>query len=128
MLKKTGLISIALLSFLIAGPAAAGLTRVSWYGSNHHGNHTASGERFDRWGYTAAHASWPFGTQVRVTNPVNGSSVVVRVNDRIGGNRLDISEQAAIDLGIRAQGVATLNVEVMHWGNATKILLPGESD
>src|ERR1051326_8014855 len=32
-------------------------------------------------GLTAAHRSLPFGTRVRVTNPVNGRSVVVRLAD-----------------------------------------------
>jgi rare lipoprotein A len=39
----------------------------SWYGAQHHGRRTASGERFDKNGMTAAHRSLPFGTKVRVT-------------------------------------------------------------
>lgn len=31
---------------------------------------------------TAAHRSLPFGTRVKVTNTLNGRSVVVRINDR----------------------------------------------
>ena len=43
---------------------------------------TASGERFNQNDFTAAHKTLPFGTKVRVTNPNNGKSVIVRINDR----------------------------------------------
>ena len=46
------------------------------------GSKTASGERANPAGLTAAHRTLPFGTQVRVTNKRNGQSVVVRINDR----------------------------------------------
>jgi rare lipoprotein A len=55
---------------------------------------TASGERFDPEAMTAAHKTLPFNTMVRVTNPNNGKSVVVRINDRgpyIDGRCLDLS-------------------------------------
>ncbi|HEY0192894.1 MAG TPA: septal ring lytic transglycosylase RlpA family protein, partial [Kofleriaceae bacterium] len=53
----------------------------TYYGDEQ-GHQTASGERFDKRGLTAAHRSLPFGTRVRVTNQRNGRSVVVRINDR----------------------------------------------
>ena len=53
--------------------------RTSWY---RHGKVTANGERYDPLGLTVAHKSLPFGTIVRFTNPENGQSVTVRVNDR----------------------------------------------
>ena len=43
---------------------------------------TASGERSNPGGLTAAHKTLPFGTMVRVTNRRNNRSVVVRINDR----------------------------------------------
>src|SRR5215213_4104840 len=45
------------------------------------GQKTASGERFDPHGLTAAHRSLPFGTELRVVNPKNGRAVTVRVTD-----------------------------------------------
>ncbi|MBC6435257.1 septal ring lytic transglycosylase RlpA family protein, partial [Nostoc sp. HG1] len=54
----------------------------SYYGYDGSGNRTASGQRFNPEGMTAAHRSLPFGTQVRVTNTRNGRSVVLRINDR----------------------------------------------
>jgi len=58
---------------------------------------TANGETFDPEALTAAHKSLPFHTRVRVTNPANGKSVTVRVNDRgpyIDGRCLDLSRAA----------------------------------
>lgn len=58
---------------------------------------TASGETFDPEALTAAHKSLPFDTRVRVTNPANGKSVTVRINDRgpyIDGRCLDLSRAA----------------------------------
>jgi rare lipoprotein A len=54
----------------------------SWYGGEHHGRTTASGQVFDQWGQTAAHLSWPFGTKVRVS--ARGKSTVVTITDRGG--------------------------------------------
>jgi len=90
--------------------------RVSWYGPGFHGNSTASGEPFDRWGHTAAHPNWPFGTLVALTNPNTGATVTVRINDRSGG-MLDLAEQAALDLGVHAQGIATVDVAILRWGD-----------
>jgi rare lipoprotein A len=54
----------------------------SYYGRKFHGRRTASGEAFDMGAMTAAHRTLPFGSLVRVSNPANGKSVVVRINDR----------------------------------------------
>lgn len=116
---RQGLLGSALtttaLVLSVAGPASAELMRTVWYGPGYHGNLTANGETFSRWGHTAAHPTWPFGTQVRVTNPENGRSLVVRINDRSGG-LLDVSEQVATELGFKSQGVANMNVDVIKWG------------
>jgi rare lipoprotein A len=68
---------------------------------------TANGEQFDPEALTAAHKTWAFDTRVRVTNPANGKSVVVRINDRgpyIDGRCIDLSRAAfraiaSLDLG-----------------------------
>lgn len=85
----------------------------SFYGGAHAGNRTASGERFDPSGMTAAHRSLPFGTRLRVTDPSTGRSVVVRVNDRgpfHKGRILDLSEAAARELGIVRRGRAVVEI------------------
>lgn len=66
--------------------------------------------------YTAAHRSLPFGTWVRVTNLSNGRQVTVKVNDRgpfVAGRIIDVSDEAAADLGILSRGVATVSVTVV---------------
>ena len=79
----------------------------SYYGRKFHGRRTASGERFDMHAMTAAHRTLPFGTLVQVTNPRNGKSVTVRINDRgpFHGNRvIDVSRAAAEQLGLIQRG------------------------
>lgn len=102
-------------------PAAAKKTtvlrgRASWYGREHQGMRTSSGERFDRNKYTCAHKTLPFGTRLRVSNPETGKSVVVRVTDR-GPFRhqriLDLAEVAARPLGIVTHGAVSVVAQVV---------------
>jgi len=58
----------------------------SKYRLGNHGTKTASGEIYDLYGMTAAHASLPFLTKVRVKNLRNGRSVVVTITDRLYDN------------------------------------------
>lgn len=86
----------------------------SYYGPGFHGRKMANGKRFDRWGRTAAHKSLPFGTRLRVTNPANGQSDVVVIEDRgpfVAGRDLDLSEGTATRLGLLRQGVGPVLVE-----------------
>lgn len=86
------------------------------YYSYEGGNRTATGERFNPQGFTAAHRSLPFGTRVRVTNTGNGRSVVVRINDRgpfIRGRLIDLSVGAARELGMISSGVAAVKIEIL---------------
>lgn len=88
----------------------------SFYGYDGSGNRTATGERFNPEGMTAAHRTLPFGTRVRVTNTRNGRSVVVRINDRgpfIRGRVIDLSYGAARVLGMLGRGLAPVKVEVL---------------
>lgn len=81
----------------------------SWYGPGLHGRRTASGERFDRFAFTAAHRTLPFGTRVCVRSLVNGRTVMVRINDRgpfAGRDRVvDLSQAAARELGMIGLGI-----------------------
>ena len=80
----------------------------SWYGPRFHGRRTASGERYDMNGFTAAHRSLPFGTMVRVRSLVSGLEVDVRINDRGPFSRMriiDVSRAAADQLGMLTVGV-----------------------
>ena len=91
-----------------------GTMKASWYGPKFHGKYTANGEVYDQMALTAAHKHLKFGTLLKVTNPKNGRSVVVRINDRgpyIEGRDLDLSKGAAIELGMMRKGVARLKIE-----------------
>lgn len=86
----------------------------SWYGRKFHGQKTSSGEIYDMFGMSAAHATLPIPSYVRVTNPASGKSVVLRVNDRgpfHAGRLIDLSYAAAWKLGYADSGSALLEVE-----------------
>jgi rare lipoprotein A len=99
-----------------AGSASSGWSesgQATWYGPRHTGLRTTSGERFDPNRLTAAHASLPMGTWVRVTAETTGNSVIVRVNDREpphGVRCIDLSHAAAARLGIVHSGVADVTL------------------
>ncbi|MDZ5697713.1 septal ring lytic transglycosylase RlpA family protein [Chelativorans sp. M5D2P16] len=86
----------------------------SWYGAAFHGRLTANGEVYDMTHLTAAHPTMPLPSYARVTNLANGSSVMVRVNDRgpfAAGRVIDLSKKAAEMLGYKNDGVAKVRVE-----------------
>ncbi len=91
----------------------------SWYGGGPRryepNSHTASGERFDKWGLTAAHRTLPLGTRLLLSHA--GRSVVVRVNDRgpaaWTGRSLDVSRGAAARLGLIQSGTGRVSVTVL---------------
>ena len=86
----------------------------SYYGAELAGNRTASGERFDPNGLTAAHRTLPMGTRVRVTNKANGKSVVVRINDRgpfVKKRIIDVSRGAAERISMIRSGTARVTLE-----------------
>jgi len=91
-----------------------GTMTASWYGPGFHGRTTANGEVYDMHALTAAHKSLKFGTLLKVTNPKNDSSVIVRINDRgpyIRGRQLDLSKEAAKQLDFIRHGVVKLEVK-----------------
>ncbi len=88
----------------------------SWYGGKFHGRTTASGERFNKYEFTAAHKKLPFGTILRVTNLRNGKDVYVRINDRgpfIKGRVLDLSLASAEALHFNRRGVIRVKIEIV---------------
>lgn len=92
----------------------------SYYASYFHGRKTASGETFDQYAMTCAHKSLPFDTRLIISNPKNGKSIQVRVNDRgpfRNGRDLDLSYAAAKEIGLIRPGVAEVEVYVLHHEN-----------
>jgi len=86
----------------------------SWYGKRYHGKKTSSGEVYDMYGMTGAHPTLPIPSYVRVTNPINKRSVIVRINDRgpFKQDRLiDLSYAAAYKLRLTSQGSGKVEVE-----------------
>ncbi|KAF1048200.1 septal ring lytic transglycosylase RlpA family protein [Xylophilus sp.] len=85
----------------------------SWYGRAFHGRPTSSGEPYDMYAMTAAHTTLPIPSYARVSNPANGRSVIVRVNDHgpfHDGRVIDLSYTAALKLDL-LRGVAPVTVE-----------------
>jgi len=86
---------------------------VSWYGDREHGRLTANGERFDRYSFTIASRTLPFGTLVMVENLETGKFAPAIVNDRgpyIDGRIADLSEALALKLGFHEQGLVMARV------------------
>jgi rare lipoprotein A len=86
----------------------------SWYGSAFHGRLTANGEVYDTAHLSAAHPTFPLPSYARVTNVENGSSVIVRVNDRGPyeyGRIIDVSSKTADLLDIKRRGSAQVRVQ-----------------
>lgn len=88
-----------------AAPFELGMA--SFFATEMAGRRTANGETCDPATLTAAHRTLPFGTKLRVTNPANGKSVIVRINDRgpfARGRVIDLSKAAAAEIGLVQRG------------------------
>ncbi|MES2411531.1 MAG: septal ring lytic transglycosylase RlpA family protein [Bacteroidota bacterium] len=87
----------------------------SYYHNRFNGRRTASGKRFDNNAYTAAHKKLPFGTVVKVTNEVNGKSVIVEITDRgpfSKAREIDLSRKAFMDIASnKNSGVVIVTIE-----------------
>ncbi len=87
----------------------------TYYAASMEGLATASGEAYDAQQFTAAHRMIPLGSIVRVTNPATQQHVTVRINDRWGGGGgriINLSRQAAIDLGFGSSGTVFVHLDV----------------
>lgn len=88
----------------------------SWYGKRFHGKKTAIGEKYDMYAMTAAHPTLPLPSYVKVVNPANDRSVIVRVNDRgpfKSSRIIDLSYAAAHRLRIVERGSALVHIETV---------------
>ena len=87
---------------------------------------SADGSAYDGKSMTAAHKTLPLGTVARVTNLVNGESVMVRITDRgpfSHGRVLDLSESAAKQIDLYRMGVARVKIEA--YANGTTAAATG---
>ena len=88
--------------------------KVSYYANKFHGRKTASGKRFDNTKLTCAHKTLPFGTLLKIINPIDGRFVIVEVIDRgpfIGKRIVDLSRSAFLKIGNLEKGVMTVIIE-----------------
>ena len=88
----------------------------SYYSNKFHGRRTASGEIFNQQKMTAACNVLPLGTWIQVTNLRNNRRIIVKVNDRLHGRMtraIDLSREAARQLGFIQAGLAKVRVEVL---------------
>jgi rare lipoprotein A len=88
----------------------------SFYHDKFIGRQTANGEVFSQKKLTAAHNSLPLGTWIKVTNLHNDKSVIVKINDRLhkyNPRLVDLSGAAATELGIKADSLIRVKVEVV---------------
>lgn len=117
MKKLITIMTITVATVIFGGQA-------SFYGGRLHGSMTASGERFDQYAFTAAHKKLPLGSIVRVTNPSNGKSTIVRINDRgpyVKGRVIDLSAASFKTIENPKVGVIkNVIIDVLSYGNGRK--------
>lgn len=95
----------------------------SWYGKDFHGKHTSNGEIYNMYAISAAHKILPMNTMVKVTNLLNGKTLVVRINDRgpfVESRIIDLSYAAAKKLDIAQRGTAPVRLEIMGFHGVVK--------
>lgn len=112
---------IAVVSLAIVWPLAMAAAQsaeegvANFYSDKFQGKKMASGEVYDKAKLTASHKTLALGTKVKVTNLDNGKSAVVTINDRMRKSNpavIDVSRQAAEDLGFIKSGKAKVKLEV----------------
>ncbi|WP_062153441.1 septal ring lytic transglycosylase RlpA family protein [Beggiatoa leptomitoformis] len=88
----------------------------TWYDLSAHGMQTASGEIYDLYKMTAAHATLPLNSRVQVTYLQTGRSVIVTINDRLTDNRtlIRLAHDAAKRLGLVGQTNRLVEVRLLN--------------
>jgi rare lipoprotein A (peptidoglycan hydrolase) len=115
--ERTPATSAKLHNASVRKPLAVWECTSSWYGDDFDGQPTANGETYDMYAATAAHPTLPLGSIVRVVNPRNHRSQIVRINDRgpyVEGRELDVSYEVARRLGFDQHGVAKVRLELLE--------------
>ena len=88
----------------------------SYYAFKFEGRRTAAGEVFEHKKMTAACNALPLGTWIKVTNLINGQSVIVKTNDRLAkktSRLVDLTMAATKRLGFKNAGLTRVKVEVI---------------
>lgn len=97
------------------GPSVVGFA--SWYRRGPHLQRTCTGQQLSDGELSAASPTLRAGTAVRVTLLQEDRSVIVRVNDCMppGHRIIDLSVEAARELGLLQRGVALVRVTPVAW-------------
>ena len=96
----------------------------SYYGQHWTGRLTASGEKFYSDSLTAAHKHFKFGTILKVTNTINDSVRLVKVNDRLPKSSkyiIDLSYGTAKQLNFIKRGVIPVILEIVDTVKIIKV-------
>lgn len=122
-LLRLALPALAALLTSCARPAYEARGYASYVADHYAGRMTSSGQVYYPQGWTAAHNTLPFGTEVKVRNNHNGRSVKVIVNDRFPGypNRvINLSRAAAehIQIPYMQMGDVTVTAKTIPGGAA----------
>jgi rare lipoprotein A len=90
----------------------------SYYANKFHNHKTASGKKYNKNKYSAAHKKLPFGTIVKVTNEANGKSVIVEINDRgpfVRSREIDLSRKAFMEITAnQSSGNMKVTMEILQ--------------
>ncbi len=100
--------------------------KCSYYHKKFEGRKTYFGQIYKSDSLTAAHRTLPANTIVAITNTETQHTVIVKINDRgpyAHGRLIDVSDAAAIKLGLKKKGTATVTVKVIGF-NGFQNLLP----
>ena len=117
-LKKLFACCFCLLCGATTVPAQKNQTgKASYYSDKLHGRRMSNGERYHRDSMTCAHLKYPFGTLLKVRNPLNDKEVIVRVTDRGPFSSryvIDLSKAAARELGFIRKGFCQVEITPIH--------------
>ena len=117
MKKRLEMILLCLLLCLLCGAQEMVKGKASYYSDKLHGRRMANGQPYHRDSMTCAHLKFPFGTMLKVRNPINGRTVIVRVTDRGPYSKryiIDLSRAAAKKLGIISAGFCQVEITPFH--------------
>lgn len=101
----------------------------SYYADRFHGRTMANGEPYNRDSFTCAHLRYPFGTKLKVRNPVNKKECLVEVTDRGPYSKkftIDLSRAAATYLEVIGRGYIAVEITPYYSGTVPYALGPIE--
>jgi len=113
VLFRTAFLALPALLISCSAPAYKERGYASYIADQYAGRMTSSGQPYYAQGWTAAHNTLPFGTEVKVKNSYNGRSVKVVVNDRFPhypGRVINLSRAAAEHIQIPYHQLADVTV------------------